>query len=1523
MDEVIIYIIRRARGHHYIIGDDNNPGVRIRVEETTTVWDKIQKQIRTYVDSYDFDDYDNSGLTPPDSWALYPTNVPSPLASYVPVDSYVVPSAGPGYDAAHVGEKRFVFHMGHGNVRFIDCALQIALNGAPLAPGEDEERGRVVFTITGGPQVDYSATNSGEVDYSIDNVLQSPSLTATSPQYNAAPGTVIPGPILTTMLPGSHTIRAWSYLYPFCTAELAVTVPPRAGFSFNDVVTSPVAGETEGRFRITILGGYHPTTLGYKRQSDSNYTFVNLPPPSPTYRTWQSPQLAPGVYDILVSDGQSGVPAHEYTRTVRIVPPPPQSCIMVPEVVVLAPLLGETLGEISVTVRRVNSTTTSNGTTLNPVEVEVWRVGETTALQTIRLTTSFYTKFQPLLPGVYKVVATDTVDRNCTVTVNSLTIPEPPPSHYSFLPWVKQTLAKEATVGTGLRPTINMQVNTQVTTGSTTSMVHTPMDLELNGPGDITGFHYEAVLKTTPVADEQRFSPLELAAIEFKDEDLPWRYSPAGIDSSDRTTPWCFLLALEESEYQLQEQNNRPMPVVRIQNGPLLPATTQMWPWAHVQVNKNLGTAGSSTPSTVTSVVAEDFLNRDLPLNPSLAFSRVLSARRLKPNTRYRAFLLPSFETGRLAGLGQPVAASSADALAWDGKAANADLDFPVYYQWAFQTGADENFEALARLLKPRVLTPKPAMLAVVLPLNSASAPLASGQQARQAGPTTPSGPLALPMPAVVEPWGTASVPPPAAVVNELYTELSLGLTPPATSPRNRPVVTPPVYGRAYASSDQLTNPQGSIPANWKYEVNLDPRYRAIASLGSQAVQERQEEFMQRAWAQVKDLMAVNHNLRNLQLSLQATSHLRNKHLPVVAATTSYAVNRSGDAAAAAQGTAARGAVNFAFTLAEETPAVVEVSGMENYGLQLTALGQARTRDAATGLTVRENIRRSDIPQAVFSPAFRRIMRPFGRYQMGQAGKPLRPSEDEPANVPANLLGAPTSLRQRDLLISLLQAKELRAADPKPDAARIYQFEDRVLDSLTKAGETPAALHLQLPDQAYQVIEGGPALAAFTSAYTDFRESLTFLTPVEVKSPLPLDTVKEQVAVATFPDAVLTARVDETVKQTSHTEPGDFMADDFYAGDFQAGEESILAALTDAGTAPAQRSASSPAGVAARSATPQATLAGPGPIDKLPLPVAPATNVLKPVMAYPVFSDAMGDILRKTHPELFLPNLADFPANSVALLQINRQVIEAYMLGVNHAFGSELLWREFPTDLRGSYFQQFWDASEYVNMTPPGNRTPRQIEEDNLDIRALDQWGSNRLGSNKQANAPVPGTLLAIRAELLRRYPNTVVCLKAAKSVPGVPGHWQPDDAHTSYPIGRLALGQDVLALSFALPHDQLVDPANGGYFIVFMERPGEPQFGLDELALPVTFDGTANRSNQPAIPTPTSWNDLSWDYMGTPRGSNLVVDPAAKPQVSAGAVQHTTNSAQLAYALLREPVMVAIPAYSLIEIPSPIAPII
>ena len=73
-----------------------------------------------------------------------------------------------------------------------------------------------------------------------------------------------------------------------------------------------------------------------------------------------------------------------------------------------------------------------------------------------------------------------------------------------------------------------------------------------------------------------------------------------------------------------------------------------------------------------------------------------------------------------------------------------------------------------------------------------------------------------------------------------------------------------------------------------------------------------------------------------------------------------------------------------------------------------------------------------------------------------------------------------------------------------------------------------------------------------------------------------------------------------------------------------------------------------------------------------------ALPAIKQAKVFPVFKDAMGEALHQRHPELFVPGLSEFPEGGLAVLDVNQAFIEAYMVGLNHALGSELRWRGFP-----------------------------------------------------------------------------------------------------------------------------------------------------------------------------------------------------------------------------------------------------
>src|SRR5207249_2502627 len=84
------------------------------------------------------------------------------------------------------------------------------------------------------------------------------------------------------------------------------------------------------------------------------------------------------------------------------------------------------------------------------------------------------------------------------------------------------------------------------------------------------------------------------------------------------------------------------------------------------------------------------------------------------------------------------------------------------------------------------------------------------------------------------------------------------------------------------------------------------------------------------------------------------------------------------------------------------------------------------------------------------------------------------------------------------------------------------------------------------------------------------------------------------------------------------------------------------------------------------------------------------------IMAAPKFRQPMYEPLRDLSQQMLLPGLDAVPPDSVIGLKTNRRFVEAYMVGLNVEMAHELLWRGFPTDQRGTCFDQFWDGSASV-----------------------------------------------------------------------------------------------------------------------------------------------------------------------------------------------------------------------------------
>lgn len=140
-----------------------------------------------------------------------------------------------------------------------------------------------------------------------------------------------------------------------------------------------------------------------------------------------------------------------------------------------------------------------------------------------------------------------------------------------------------------------------------------------------------------------------------------------------------------------------------------------------------------------------------------------------------------------------------------------------------------------------------------------------------------------------------------------------------------------------------------------------------------------------------------------------------------------------------------------------------------------------------------------------------------------------------------------------------------------------------------------------------------------------------------------------------------------------------------------------------------------------------------------------------PIKAYPIFPEPAYYYLKDVADEFILPGINELPDDSISMFKGNAAFIESYLCGMNTEMGRELLWREYPTDQRGSYFKKFWDSATTVE----------DIKKNNFfDVKSLHLWSGN-LGENHMTSK---GDLLffAIKSDLMKLYPDTKITLRKA-----------------------------------------------------------------------------------------------------------------------------------------------------------------
>ncbi|MGI8457660.1 MAG: hypothetical protein ACR2LI_06075 [Propionibacteriaceae bacterium] len=1042
------------------------------------------------------------------------------------------------------------------------------------------------------------------------------------------------------------------------------------------------------------------------------------------------------------------------------------------------------------------------------------------------------------------------------------------------------------------------------------------------GPADVAELDARQVIRTWPKADAHDVEVDDLVQVEFDRPELPWLFTPAGPDAG-RLVPWLTLVVARADAVVWTGQRGalRTAEIRRNQLQPLGDA----WAWAHAQVVGPKDTAAAQGHSLDVRVGGE---------NAAFNLSRVVCPRRLAPQTAYVACVVPTFRAGNQRGLG--ITPETTLEPSW-GTAADFSADDPesmvplaVYYSWGFATGEGGNFESLARLLRPKPAPPGVGRRRVdatqpwlPAPLTAAdpgaemvvNGPIVSLQETTDAPPEEH-----WPDPAA-QVWS-------AAVTDALVERVNLPdrqahapvPDPPPPDP-TPPLVGPPLYGSNHARQSRIetTEPTMSAQPTWFRELNLDPRDRIVGGLGTRVVQAEQEGLMAEAWNQVAGVESVNRALRLAQLAQQVNTVLHRRHLArlseaaVFAATERVhpkvlagparsvlaAVDVSSLPPAVTTGafrrlTRLRGPIATVAKIAA-TPTAVEAltvradhlttdwvliyanpDAVDTLGAEAKARITARLADRVAPGVDRDTLL-AGWDDALAGPGPEEVLSP-DRVAQGRFD-PVDLSATALPDVLRRLLATVPSAADLDRDDGAALAAGAAATHLERLAGLAEQLGLRTLDVVvTDAKRLELPVRTENADQRHVVVE--------LEALRGWARQLLSLARRRDDS-LPFDAF-----------AQTTEQLAERLLHNVRLEPGQVaegfaaIADRIVVGDKFA--EAPRARLDVAGLdllAKLDPRITVPARIRARLTQGTGTYPGwlrPDWFDDLRI---------EPVMACPRFPYPMYEPLDRYEREWMIPGLGLIKAPDMAtLLRTNSRFVEAYLVGLNHEMSRELLWREYPTDQRGTYFSSFWSGRPELKA----------------DLHEP-VWQSGGLSSHVLAELDGQIVFL-VRGDLIRRYPGVVAhAVRQAQepgsppqSVQGVPVLEPGTPTSPKKTLFHLHLPPNVLLVGFALTEAEITD-ADDTWWFTLSENPSEPRFGLDE-----------SRQLEPPPGLSPPRDDLVWTDFGVPPEGFLRADQPsvvhARSLTTGDESRWGASSAAVAYLLFQLPARAAFKATSMLS---------
>ena len=488
------------------------------------------------------------------------------------------------------------------------------------------------------------------------------------------------------------------------------------------------------------------------------------------------------------------------------------------------------------------------------------------------------------------------------------------------------------------------------------------------------------------------------------------------------------------------------------------------------------------------------------------------------------------------------------------------------------------------------------------------------------------------------------------------------------------PAVGPPVYGQLAVGATATAANLETVAPPWVRDANLDPRLRVAAGLGGEVVRQNQDRYVEEAWRQVGDVLGANNLRRRAEFSLAASATLHRKWISQLSA-------------------------------ADLVTSTAPVHARVFVGQNLTITGR---------------LRQSPLPPSIVSVEYRRVTRARGSLTGAAAWRA--------AVGPAVLASRSAAAQPLKVAVALDTIDTLEAPSRVWGVAAAPSILARLVPGLDQTGLTAAQAAAQL-DSLSQLTTVDFATADQAAAHAASIDPTRVLTAVGMRPSQPRSlgvAAGSAIAAPCRRDrrspahvaAAAVSAISPSVPASVTISPSGVPRADrrnvhrarragpelrdpgagrraAEAADVRGGEGHHRSPDRPHRTRPHCRRRAWPAAStrfarrSSRRSTRRVTM-----VRMVNHRISALTDAqaegLDDIMAAPDLSEPTYQALAAISHDWLLPGIDTLPADTTTLVESNRTFISGFLVGMNHELARELLWREYPTDQRGTYSRQFW-----------------------------------------------------------------------------------------------------------------------------------------------------------------------------------------------------------------------------------------